>query len=465
MAKDALTVLVCEDDALYQRSLSMGLGDDFELVFCGDGPSALRLAQKVNPDLVLLDVQLGDGDDGFAVLPRLRALCGSTPVIIHSVLSDYASVVRGMRLGATDYVPKHCGTEKIKSQLQQLVLQHRRAKTSPTPHEEMVGQSPAVAALRETIARVQKFPGSVIITGESGVGKELVARRLRRGDEPFVAVDSSTIQQSTAESILFGHERGAFTGADSTRKGLLEEAHGGTLYFDEIANMSMDVQAKLLRALQEKEVVRLGASKAQPLEFRVVCATNRDLEELCQQGEFRYDLYTRISVFPVHVPPLRERPEDIPALLDHFQRLYAAEAPLRFDTDAMAQLCEYAWPGNVRELGNTVQYLLAMCDDGHVQVQHLLPKMQAFRRAAPAAPPAPVAEVPAAAPTPDGPADAAFYDRVRDFERRVLQEEYDLAGGNVSSMARKLQMDRSTLHTKLKDFGIHVTGPTPKRRR
>ncbi|HET6344990.1 MAG TPA: sigma 54-interacting transcriptional regulator, partial [Myxococcota bacterium] len=243
--------------------------------------------------------------------------------------------------------------------------------------------------------------------------------------------------------ILFGHEKGAFTGADSTRKGLLEEANGGTVYFDEIANMSMEVQAKLLRALQEKEVVRLGGSRAQPLHFRVVCATNQDLEERCQQGQFRYDLYTRISVFPVHVPPLRERPEDIPELLEHFRRLYAADRPWRIDADAMAQLCEYAWPGNIRELGNTVQYMLAMSGGEEIGAQHLPAKMQAFR-----ARPGPGRD--------DATGHVAFYDRVREFERQLLEQEYQLAKRNISRMARKLQMDRSTLHAKLKDLGIHV---------
>lgn len=452
MSQNAIKLCICEDDPLYQRSLDIWLSDSFELTFTQSGDELMEAAHRVGPDVMLLDLRINNEDRGFDILKRVKVTWPDVPVVIHSGMADYQSVVRAMRLGATDYIPKHSTCDKVKSQLLQIAMQRRRVVQPAAGGGHMVGKSPALETLRRTMRRIRDFPGNVIIFGESGVGKELVANALKRDDGPFVAVDASTIQGSTAESMLFGHERGAFTGAEKARRGLLEEADGGTIYFDEVANMSMDVQAKLLRALQEKEVLRLGGSQVRQLQFRVVSATNRDLDAMCRAGEFRADLLARLNVFALHVPPLRERPTDIQLLVEHFIAQYAqgGSAPAVSD-EVMVRLQAHDWPGNVRELSNTVQYLLAMCEAERIEVEHLPAKMA----------------------TDTGMAgrnlvlpeftEGCYQDRLRAFERTMLAREYASAGGNVSRMARNLQIDRSNLHAKLLDYQIHVVATTKKR--
>lgn len=262
---------------------------------------------------------------------------------------------------------------------------------------------------------------------------------------PFVAIDSSTIQSSTAESILFGHEKGAFTGAERTTKGVFEEADGGIVYFDEIANMSLEIQSKLLRVLQEKEIARLGSSKLIPLQFRVISATNLDLEEMCSKGRFKDDLYQRLCVVPLKVPPLRERREDIPLLLKHFSNIHRHPAgPLTFTSEAIEILTRYNWPGNVRELVNLIAYLSVMSDSNQVE-SRILPEKIRLGSSPRHASPSPATT------------SREFYKRMEEVELSILRDEYRLAEGNVSQMATNLGMDRSHLYTKLKQHGIHTT--------
>lgn len=336
---------------------------------------------------------------------------------------------------------------------------------SCAPPRHIIGHSPAITRLRALVARLRGHSGSVIVTGEPGAGKELVARGLREPQAPFVSVDAATIMASTAESLLFGHEKGAFTGAHTARAGLLEEADGGVLYIDEIANMSLDVQAKLLRALQEKEVTRLGASRPRALTFRVVCATNQDLESLCAAGAFRFDLYTRLSVFPIAVPALRERKEDIAALFAFFCRNFGPT--LRIADAVQDRLTQYAWPGNVRELSNAAQYACVMVDGDVIRPAHLPDKVCAANAGLTDADPAlvdtrasPGAKAPqdtSEAPALYTPAPAtSLRARLQAYEVRVLTEAYLAARGNISQMARDLAVDRSTLHLKLRSLALYT---------
>lgn len=327
-----------------------------------------------------------------------------------------------------------------------------------TPRQ-IIGHSPQIVRLRALVARLRAHGGSVVITGEPGAGKELVARGLRQTGAPFVTVDAATIMASTAESQLFGHEKGAFTGAHTSRIGLLEQADGGVLYIDEIANMPLDVQAKLLRALQEKEVLRLGGTRPKRLQFRVVCATNQDLEALSIQGGFRFDLYTRLSVFPIAVPALRERTEDIPALFSFFCESFAPG--VHIGAEVWPVLAQYGWPGNVRELSNAAQYACVMADKALIGVAHLPDKLLAplRPRTGPLEPIQHTVRVggsePGAAPL----AETSLRRRMQAYEVQVLTEAYFHAAGNISQMARSLGIDRSTLHVKLRSLNIYTPRP------
>lgn len=326
---------------------------------------------------------------------------------------------------------------------------------------QIIGHSPQIVRLRALVARLREHGGSVVITGEPGAGKELVARGLRRDGAPFVTVDAATIMASTAESQLFGHEKGAFTGAHTARTGLLEQADGGVLYIDEIANMPLEVQAKLLRALQEKEVLRLGGTRPKRLQFRIVCASNQDLEALSAQGSFRFDLYTRLSVFAIAVPALRERVEDIPALFSFFCQSFAPG--ISIDAAVWPTLSRYAWPGNVRELSNAAQYACVMADNQHIGALDLPDKLHVApqRGATAPAPPLVAASAGSEAKPAAPPAGQSLRSRLHAFEVQVLVQAYAEAHGNVSQMARTLGIDRSTLHTKLRTFNIYTPRPAP----
>jgi two-component system nitrogen regulation response regulator NtrX len=273
---------------------------------------------------------------------------------------------------------------------------------------------------------------------------------------PFIAVDSATIQSSTAESILFGHEKGAFTGAEKAVKGLFEEAHGGSVYFDEIGNMPLDIQAKLLRVLQEKEVVRMGSSKVIQLDFRVICATNRDLGKMVAENLFKEDLLQRLNVLPIEIPPLRERVEDLPLLIDHFARRLSARGErtraLAFTGDAIEILKAYAWPGNIREVSSLVSYVSTMVEGDEVDVADLPPKYRDSGRKKMASSSADTT--------------SSFYERVAGFEKSILTEAFEKQGGpqaaNVSKLALALGMDRSHLYSKLKEYEIYSPKAKPQ---
>lgn len=446
------TVLICDDDTIFHQAVKHVLKNRFELRSAFNSDEALAIVRNHAIQLVLLDIEMRTPDEGLRLIPKLLELDGDVAIVMSSGRTDFPTVREAMRLGASDYVPKdfepneldHVITRALNQK--NLIQQNRQQnfETAGTQNRHaLVGKSKSADDLRKIIERIKNSPANIMIYGETGTGKEVVARHLRRtlpdGTlEPFVAVDSATIQSSTAESILFGHEKGAFTGADKMTRGVFEEAHGGVVYFDELANMPLEIQAKLLRVIQEKEVRRIGSTKTLPLEFRVICATNQRLEEMIRQGRFKDDLYQRLSVLPIDIPPLRERAEDIPLLAEHFLRQQTGREQIKFSEAALQVLQQYSWPGNVRELANLVSYVVAMTDGNEIDLSELPPK---FRD---------VIIQPSAAASGQN-----FYAALENFEKNLLTTEFQNFRGPVGDLALRLGMGRSHLYSKLKKYGIY----------
>lgn len=443
-------ILVCDDDALFRKTLSLTLRSYGSITLTTNSDEALQILSKKKHDLLVLDVQMRTPDEGLVALPKIRANDPEIPILVMSGLNDFQTVREALRRGATDYVVKDCEPEEFKLVVERafekraLKNSNEKQRTETQAYHarySMIGESNSVVAAKKLIEKFRSSPANVLITGETGTGKEIAARQLRKtlpdgGLEPFVAVDSSTLHSNTAESLLFGHEKGAFTGADQQKKGIFEEANGGLVFFDEIGNMPTAIQAKLLRVLQEKEITRLGSTRVIPLEFRIVAATNRDLEAMAKDGAFLPDLLQRLNVLPLVLPPLRERAEDLPALVAHFLKRKAG-GQVSVTEDAILAMRAYSWPGNIRELSAHLDYSLAMIDGLEIDVADLHPKIRETKR-------------------PSSPAHGTgFYEQLEKFERGILAEAYQANQGNVSQMALALRMDRSHLHTKLKQYGIH----------
>jgi DNA-binding NtrC family response regulator len=459
------SILIVEDE----ESTRLALKDliqrrGFKTSTAKNADEALVILKKNRFDLMLTDIEMRCANEGVELIPQAKRLQEDLEILVFSGHTDFERVREAMRCGATDYVSKTSGMNELAIAIERSLARKKDKEKAKKLAQEVtelhgkvrwVGSSAASKNLLATIGRIRNSNFSILITGETGTGKEIVARLLRQthdedGPEPFVAVDASTIQTSIAESLLFGFEKGAFTGADRSKPGLFESANGGTIYFDEMGNMPLDIQAKLLRVLQEKEVLRLGASVPIQLDFRVISATNKNLERLCSQGQFKDDLLQRIAVFCLEIPPLRDRRDDIPELLQHFSmELGNRDRTLSFSAEAIAALQNYNFPGNARELRNIVATLYALCENTEIQVSDLPEKIQRSYRDT-QAPKDLVTQSQQNTSTKE-----SFYEQLADFERVLLAEEYNRASGNVTRMAAKLKMDRSHLHNKLKDFQIH----------
>jgi DNA-binding NtrC family response regulator len=450
-------ILICDDDPLFQMAVKQTLRTFGECRTAYNTDEALAIIRNQSIDLLLLDVEMRTPDEGLKALPKIKEIDPDIAIVMSSGRTDFDTVREAMRLGASDYIPKDFEPEEMIHTLNQVFERRRLIRSKEQQNFEtvstqrqhsLVGESAPIKNLKKMIEKIRNSQANVVITGETGTGKEVVARQLRKtlpdGTlEPFVAVDSATIQSSTAESVLFGHEKGAFTGADRSVKGVFEEADGGVVYFDELANMPLEIQAKLLRVLQEKEVLRLGSTKALKLDFRVVCASNKNLEEMVKEGRLKDDLYQRLCVLPLHLLPLRERKEDIPLLVTHFTQRHAVNAtPLTFTPVALEALQNYSWPGNIRELSNVIAYLVTMTESNEIDLPDLPPKFRDLRP-------------PANSQVEHKGKGQTFYAQVADFEKNILQNEYQACSGNISKIALSLGMDRSHLYTKLKEYGIH----------
>src|SRR5512134_49470 len=420
------SILIVDDEAGVRSSLQGILSDEgYTAEAVDSGEAALRAIENQRFDLVLLDVWL-PGMDGLETLARIRTLDADLPVVVISGHGNIETAVKAVRMGAQDFVEKPLSLEKtllaVKNALRQrrLEAENRVLKEKVEHRFRMVGESPALDALREDVARAAPSNGRVMIFGENGTGKELVARSIHdhslRAQGPFVEVNCAAIPEELIESELFGHTRGAFTGALTAKKGKFELADGGTLFLDEVGDMTLKTQAKVLRALQEQRVEPVGGTATVTVDVRVIAATNKDLEDEIRKGAFREDLFFRLNVIPFHVPPLRERSEDVPRLARHFMAEISSECgrrPKEFSPEAMELLRAHKWPGNVRELRNIVERLLIMTPGERVESHHL-PASLLGGAGAPAAAAPPLAEQ-------DFP---SLAEAREDFEKRYITRKY-----------------------------------------
>jgi len=471
----ASTVLIVDDEKNILLTLSQALQlAGYHTELAQTGQLALDVAGARPVDAVLLDVRLPDLD-GLQVLERLLALRPSLSVIMMSGHATIETAVRATQLGARDFLEKPIARDRLLLAVrnafehQKVVAQLEELRAEAGQYE-MVGQGEAMRRLYALLAKAAPSEGRVLISGENGTGKELIARALhrhsRRAGGPFVRVNCAAVPTELIESELFGHERGAFTGATSVRRGKFELADGGTLFLDEVGDMPKAMQAKLLRVLQENEFERVGGSETLRADVRVLAATNRDLEAEIVAGHFREDLYYRLAVVQLHAPALRDRREDLPELISAF----LAEAcrrngrrPLRLSEGAVALLAAQPYPGNVRELKNLVERLAILCDGPEVseaQARELLPTARSRPAAegAPAPPAVTAPPPPAAAPSPEV-GSKPFRELVDDAERAIILRTLAFTGDNVTEAARLLDLERGHFYKKMKALGLRRSGP------
>jgi DNA-binding NtrC family response regulator len=444
------TVLIVDDEPNILTSLKRALElEGYRAAVAGAGAFGLEKAKDDPPDLVLLDVAMPELD-GLEVLRRLKQELPDLPVVMMSGHGSIETAVRATKLGAFDFVEKPLSTDKLlitienALKLSRLHRENAELRQRADGDFEMIGRSAAMRQIFETLRKAAPSDASVLISGSNGTGKELVARALhqhsKRAAGPFVKTNCAAIPQELIESELFGHERGAFTGATQLRRGKFEQAHGGTLFLDEIGDMSLGAQAKVLRALEEREIERVGGSGAIAVDVRVVAATNKELGEEIEAARFREDLYHRLLVVPIAVPPLRERREDIPALVEHFLRQACAANDRRLKgiaQGAIGLLMQYDWPGNVRELKNLVARLVILSSGELVseeEVRACLPAVKpvqsAYRRG------------------------ISLRELVATAEREIILRALEANAGQVSKTAGELQVERSHLYKKMRALGI-----------
>jgi two-component system nitrogen regulation response regulator NtrX len=447
-------VLIVDDEANLRRMLSAVLEEDGHQVRLASAASeAMEAAAAFAPDVVLLDLIIGDGPDGIAVLEQLRAQDPDTVVVMMSGKATLADAVRATRLGAFQFLEKPLSPETLTTtvraalELARARAESRALRAALATDDQIVGASSAVVAMKRLIAQAAPVKTKVLISGESGTGKELVARAIHaqspRAARPLVAVNCAAVPRELLESELFGHEKGAFTGATQRRQGKFELADGGTLFLDEVGEMEPAAQAKLLRVLETDLVERVGGTVARPIDVRVIAATNRNLERDIANGRFRSDLYFRLNVFPIRLPPLRERLEDLPALVRHLAAHAARRCnrPARVFADgAMARLSAHRWPGNIRELANLVERLTIL-GEGAVTLGELEPVLRAA---------GPTESAGGAAPT----TGASLSDALEDYERRLIGDALANAGGNLAEAARSLKTDRANLHRRMRRLSM-----------
>jgi two-component system nitrogen regulation response regulator NtrX len=464
-------ILVIDDEGAIRDSLRMILEyEDYQFVGAATGQEGIAAVQRERPDLVLLDIKM-PGMDGLEVLRKLHALDETLPVVMISGHGTTATAVEAIRSGAIDFLDKPLSSERVIVTLQnalrqsELRTENRELKLAMESRYEIVGQSPALRKVLEAVQRAAPTNATVMLLGESGVGKELVARTVHRNSpragQRFVQVNCAAIPEELIESELFGHEKGSFTGATEKQIGKFEQADRGTIFLDEIGDMSPKTQAKVLRVLQEQEVERLGSARTIKVDVRVIAATNKDLEEAISRGEFREDLFFRLNVIPIVVPPLRERREDIPQLVQHFARLTSEEhnlKPKKFEPAAIDALQRYRWRGNIRELRNTVERVMIMSPADAVRFDDLPAEIRGGEaRAAPAGGdvrPASATGSPAAAAAGNTPPSGTLREFKDAAERAYLVQKLRENNWNISKTAEVIDTPRSNLYKKLEQYGI-----------
>ncbi len=448
MNTDPAEILLVDDEANIRRMLGALLRDEgFTVAEAPNGNAALLQVDSVDPQVILLDLLMPPGPDGLDTLARLRERGRATPVIMMSGKAQLTDAVRAVKLGAFQFLEKPLTPEAVLATVRAALELNRARAENRTLQAELarrgtlVGESAAMRQVRALIERVGPTEARVLITGESGTGKELVAAAIhaasRRSARPFVTVNCAAIPRDLVESEMFGHERGSFTGATERRLGRFELAHGGTLFLDEIGDLSAEAQAKLLRTLETGDLQRIGAEGTVRVDVRTISATNSRLDQEVANGEFREDLYFRLNVFPIHVPPLRERLEDLPALVTHLAERVRPRNAATFTPAALEALASYAWPGNIRELANLVERLSILSG----------PRVDAGA----------VRQVLPGGTQPAGPAvvlGRPLSEALDDYERALIAAALTQAGGNVAEAARVLQTDRANLYRRMRRLGL-----------
>jgi DNA-binding NtrC family response regulator len=486
------TILIVDDDPVQRRLLEAAIsriGLD-TMTAPGGGPALdfLFSPKGEHVALILLDLMMPD-IDGIEVLTKLRAANREMPVIVLTAKGGIDSAVDAMRAGATDFLVKPASPERIKvsignalklGMLSGEVTRLKKKQQNKLLFDDLIAKSAAMRQVIRLGTRAAQSNIPILIEGESGVGKELIARAIQgsseRAGKPFVTVNCGAIPENLIESILFGHEKGSFTGATDKHLGKFQEADGGTLFLDEIGELRLDMQVKLLRALQEGEIDPIGAKRPVKVDVRIISATNRDLSELTREGGFREDLYYRLNVFPVFVPPLRDRREDVPALAQYFVSRFAAEENKQisgFTPEALELLDSYSWPGNVRQLENTVFRAVVLCDAETLDVAdfpQIASAMGVTLRERKPLPPAQAGAAPVSRA--DQPAahsafglnavdPAGHMRKLEEMEAELIRMAIARYDGRMSEVARRLGIGRSTLYRKLKDLGLDDGAETP----
>ena len=443
--KEDARILVVDDEPMVCLALTNWLEEEnYFAQAVQDGPQAIEAVREENWDIILLDLRM-PGMDGMEVLKQVKEFAAQTVVIMMTAYASIPGAVQAMKEGAYDYIVKPLDVDQLTLMLkrivehQQLITENillRKRLTEQYEFEDIIGRSEAMQEVFDMIKAVTDTNATVLITGETGTGKELVARAIHSNSSqrygPFVATSCGALPETLLESELFGYEKGAFTGADRSKKGRFELAHGGTIFLDEVGDISIKTQIKLLRVLQEKSFRRLGGTEPIKVDVRLISATNRDLVAAIEDGSFRSDLYYRLNVVTIQLPPLRERKDDVPLLAAHFINKYNVEFNKKFDRvdrKAMDFMMDYHWPGNVRELENVVERAIVIDQGPEVKVDHL-----------------PFCNV-EAIPTEDP-------QSLQEVERLHIEKMLQRNDWNIAKTARLLNIDRSTLHKKIKKFGL-----------
>ncbi|MEO8682388.1 MAG: sigma-54 dependent transcriptional regulator [Vicinamibacterales bacterium] len=456
-------ILVIDDESAIRDSLKMILEyEGYEVSQAATGEEGVKLVEREAPDLVFLDIKM-PGMDGLDVLQKLRHLTDTTPIVVISGHATITTAVEATRLGAFDFIEKPLATERLMVTVRNAVdtrrlrSENRTYRRDAEKKYQIVGDAPSLAAVRSAIQKASPTNATVLIWGESGVGKELVARAIHREslrrDGPFVQVNCAAIPDELIESELFGHEKGSFTGATDRQIGKFEQADKGTIFLDEVGDMSLKTQAKVLRVLQEQELERLGSNRIIKVEVRVIAATNKNLEEEIDKGTFREDLFYRLNVVPIHVPALRDRRDDIPALVRHFADLFARDNNFRrrtFTGAAMERLRQMHWRGNIRELRNFVERLMIMSPGDAIDAKDI-PEGGVLR--------ADTNVMPGAAVSAAGPEQAWLHaTTLQEFksgsERSYLVGKLREHNWNISKTAEEIDTPRSNLYKKLEQYQI-----------
>jgi nitrogen regulation protein NR(I) len=455
-------VLVADDEDNLRRVLKAQLQHDGYEVHCvGDGAAVLDAMAEHHIDVLITDLRMPKLD-GMQVLKAVSERYPDVPVIMITAHGTVDTAVEALKLGAFDYVTKPFDRAEFRAvvskaaRTSELSQRHVSRDPSERGRYRIIGQSPPMRVVYDVIEKVADTPSTVLITGESGTGKELIARALHqnsaRKEKPFVSVNCAAIPPDLLESELFGYERGAFTGAVTSKPGRFELANGGTLFLDEIAEIPVSMQVKLLRALQEQQFERVGGIKTINVDIRLVAATNRDLKKSIADGAFREDLYYRLNVVHVQLPPLRDRPSDIPLLVEHFVQKFNVKLVRKvtgFEQEAMEHLLSYEWPGNIRELENVVERCVIFADDGDVGMQHLPAEVRESERHHEAGLVAGIDAMPGRTGLKEAVREATLK-----LEREFIGRALDQTGGNVTHTARLLKISRKSLQNKMKELGL-----------